>query len=137
MKVIWIWTQTGFAALGGFLGWYLGGASDFLYALVGFVAADYITGVLCAFVEHRLSSAVGARGIAKKVSIFVLVGIGHLIDAYVLRDGEVLRTALIFFYIANEGISLIENAAALGLPVPAILRNALEKIKDKSEEDEK
>lgn len=132
MKTIWAWTQTAFAAIGGFLGWYLGGLDGFLYTLIAFVAADYITGVLRAAVEKKLSSRIGARGIAKKVAIFLVVGVGHLIDTYLLGgEGAALRTAVIFFYIANEGISLLENATAIGLPVPEELKNVLQQLHGK------
>jgi len=129
MKDIWNWTQTAFAAIGGLLGWYLGGLDGFLYALIAFVAVDYITGVLRAIVEKKLSSRIGAHGIAKKVAIFLVVGVGHLIDIYLLGgEGAALRTAVIFFYIANEGVSLLENATAIGLPVPDKLKGALAQL---------
>jgi len=134
MKSIWTWVQTAFAGLGGFLGWYLGGLDGFLYALIAFVAVDYITGVLRAIVEKQLSSRIGAHGIAKKVAIFLVVGIGHLIDFYLLgSDGAPLRTAVIFFYIANEGVSLLENATAIGLPVPDKLKDVLAQLHGKDE----
>ncbi|MDY2940916.1 MAG: phage holin family protein, partial [Varibaculum sp.] len=110
---------------GGFLGWFLGGLDGFLYALIAFVAADYLTGVLAAIAEKRLSSSVGFTGIARKILIFTLVGLANLLDVYVLGAGAVLRTATIFFYLSNEGISLLENTTRLGLPVPAQLRETL------------
>jgi toxin secretion/phage lysis holin len=135
MKEIWTWTQTAFAGLGALLGWYLGGLDGFLYALIAFVVVDYITGVLRAIVEKKLSSRIGAHGIAKKVAIFLVVGIGHLIDTYLLGgQGAPLRTAVIFFYIANEGISLVENATAIGLPVPEKLRDVLAQLHGKDEQ---
>ena len=119
MKTIWAWTQTAFAGIGGVIGWYLGGLDGFLYALIAFVVVDYPTGVLRAIYEKRLSSRIGAQGITKKVAIFLVVGIGHLVDFYLLgSEGAALRTAVIFFYIANEGISLLENATAIGLTEP-------------------
>ena len=134
MKDIWTWTQAAIAAVGGMLGWYLGGVDGFLYALIAFAVVDYITGVLRAIVEKKLSSRIGAHGIAKKVALFLVVGIGHLIDAYLLGGtGAPLRTAVIFFYIANEGISLLENAAAIGLPVPDKLKDVLAQLHGKSE----
>lgn len=84
MKSIWVSIQVAFSALGGFLGWYLGGVDGFLYALIAFVLVDYITGVMCAIADKKLSSAVGFKGICRKVLIFVLVGIGNLVDVYVL-----------------------------------------------------
>lgn len=131
--------QTLFTTLGGVLGWYLGGWDGFLYALLAFVIADYITGVACALIDRQLSSSVGFKGITRKVLIFVLVGLANLLDIYVLGEGGVLRTAVIFFYISNEGISLIENAACLGLPVPKALRDALASLtgnKNPPEENE-
>jgi len=111
MKTVWNWVQAVFTAIGGFLGWFLGGLDGFLYALIAFVAIDYVTGVMCAIVDKKLSSEVGAKGIFKKVLIFVLVGVGHIIDSQVLGNGGAIRTAVIFFYLSNEGVSILENAA--------------------------
>ena len=133
MKSIWTGIQLSFSALGGFLGWYLGGMDGFLYALIAFVLVDYITGVMCAIVDKKLSSAVGFKGICRKVLIFVLVGIGNLVDVYVLGQEGVLRTAVIFFYLSNEGISFLENAGRLGLPIPQKLKDVLEQLHDKTE----
>ena len=119
--------------IGGFVGWYLGGFDGFLYALIAFVIADYITGVLAAISQRELSSAVGFRGIAKKLLIFVLVGLANLLDVYILGHAGVLRMATIFFYISNEGISLIENAVCLGLPVPKPFEKALAAIRDQAD----
>jgi toxin secretion/phage lysis holin len=131
MKTIWAWTQTAFAGIGGVIGWYLGGLDGFLYALIAFVVVDYITGVLRAIVEKQLSSRIGAKGIAKKVAIFLVVGVGHLADAYLFGgEGAALRTAVVFFYIANEGVSLLENATAIGLPVPDKLKDVLQQLHD-------
>lgn len=132
MKEIWTCIQVVITAIGGFFGWFLGGADGFLYALLAFVIADYITGVMCAIADKNLSSEVGFKGICKKVLIFVMVGIGHIMDTYLIGNGEVLRTAVIFFYISNEGLSLIENAAHLGLPIPEKLKDALEQLHNKS-----
>ncbi|GHV19040.1 holin [Clostridia bacterium] len=125
--------QAIFAAVGGFLGWFLGGLDGFVYALIAFTVADYITGVMCAIVRKELSSEVGARGIFKKIMLFVIVGLAHLIDVYLLGDGTALRTAAIFFYISNEGISLLENAAIIGLPIPEKLREILSQIRNKGD----
>jgi toxin secretion/phage lysis holin len=134
LKTIWAYTQSGFAGVGALLGWYLGGLDGLLYALIAFVAVDYITGLLRAVVEKNLSSRIGAKGIAKKVAIFLVVGIGHLIDTHLLGGtGAPLRTAVIFFYIANEGVSLLENATAIGLPVPEQLKNVLAQLHGKTE----
>ncbi len=135
MKEIWNWIQAAIAVVGGWLGWYLGGMDGFLYALAAFVVVDYITGVLRAIVEKKLSSRIGAHGITKKVALFLVVGIGHLIDTYLLGgEGAPLRTAVIFFYIANEGVSLLENATAIGLPVPDKLKDVLAQLHGKDGE---
>ena len=107
-----------------------------LYALLAFVVIDYITGIMCAIVDKRLSSAVGFKGIFKKVLIFAIVGIGHIIDTQVIGSGSVLRTAVIFFYMSNEGISLVENAGHLGLPIPKKLKAVLEQLHDRAEKEE-
>lgn len=137
MKEFWNVIQLVFTAVGGWLGWFLGGCDGLLYALIAFVTIDYITGVMCAFIDHSLSSEVGAKGIFKKVLIFLLVGIGHIIDAQVIGSGSVLRTAVIFFYISNEGVSLVENAAHLGLPIPTKLKDVLEQLHDRAEKEDK
>ena len=137
MKEIWNWIQIVFAAIGGGIGWFLGGADGFLYALIAFVVIDYITGVMCAIVDEKLSSEVGFKGIFKKVLIFILVGVGNIIDVQVLGQAGVLRTAVIFFYLSNEGVSLLENAGHLGLPLPAKLKAVLEQLHDRSEKEDK
>ena len=133
MKQIWTAIQTAFTALGGFIGWFLGGADGFIYALIAFVVIDYITGVFCAIADKSLSSEVGFKGICRKVLIFVLVGIGNIIDVYVLGDSSVLRTAVIFFCLSNEGVSLLENASRLGLPIPDKLKEVLSQLHDKGD----
>lgn len=135
MREIWSWTQIGLTAVGGFLGWFLGGVDGFLYALVAFIAIDYVTGIMCAIVERVLSSEIGYRGIFKKVLIFALVGVAHIIDQNIIGDGSIIRTAVIFFYLSNEGISIIENATRLGLPIPEKLRDVLEQLKNGGDKD--
>lgn len=135
MKEFWNVIQIVFAAIGGWLGYFLGGCDGLLYAVLVFVTLDYLTGVMCAITDHKLSSEVGFRGIFRKVLIFALVGIGHVLDAQVIGTGSVLRTAVIFFYLSNEGVSLVENAAHLGLPVPAKLKAVLEQLHDRAEKD--
>lgn len=137
MKELWTTIQLIFAGLGGWLGWFLGGCDGLLFALVAFVVIDYITGIMCAVVDKKLSSAVGFKGIFKKVLIFALVGVGHILDTRVIGAGSVLRTAVIFFYLSNEGISLLENAGHLGLPIPKKLKSILEQLHDRSEKEEK
>ena len=135
MKQIWTGIQIAFSALGGFLGWFLGGADGFLYALIAFVVIDYATGVLCAIADKNLSSEVGFKGICRKVLVFTLVGIGNILDVYVLGEAGVLRTAVIFFYLSNEGVSLLENSAHLGLPIPEKLKDVLAQLHDRSGKD--
>lgn len=127
--------QVSFAALGGELGSVLGGWDGFLYALVVFVVIDYITGVMCAISDKTLSSEVGFRGICRKVLIFFLVGVANILDVNIIGSGSVLRTAIIFFYISNEGVSLLENASHLGLPIPKKIKSVLEQLHDSSEEN--
>ena len=134
MKEFWNTIQLVIAAIGGWLGWFLGGCDGLLYALIAFAVVDYLTGIMCAIVDKKLSSAVGFKGIFKKVLIFVLVGIANILDVQVIGNGSVLRTAVIFFYISNEGISLLENASHLGLPIPAPIRNVLQQLRDRAEE---
>ena len=133
MKEFWNTIQLIFAAVGGWLGYFLGGCDGLLYALIAFVATDYITGVMCAISDKTLSSEVGFKGICRKVLIFLLVGIGNIIDVQVLGSPGVLRTAVIFFYLSNEGVSLLENAAHLGLPVPDAIKTVLEQLHDRSD----
>lgn len=137
MKDFWNVIQLIFSALGGWLGYFLGGCDGLLYTLLAFTAMDYITGVMCAVNDKTLSSEVGFRGICRKVLIFMLVGIANILDADVIGTGSVLRTAVIFFYISNEGVSLLENAAHLGLPVPEKIKTVLEQIHDRAEKEDK
>ena len=136
MKEFWTTIQVVFAGIGGWLGWFLGGCDGLLYALLAFVVIDYITGIMCAVIDKKLSSAVGFKGIFKKVLIFALVGVGHLLDTRVIGSGSVLHTAVIFFYLSNEGVSLLENATYLGLPIPQKLKSVLEQLHDRSEKEE-
>ena len=136
MKEFWNMIQMVFAAVGGWLGYYVGGCDGLLLALVAFSAADYLTGVMCAVSDRKLSSNVGFKGICRKVLIFLLVGIANILDVHVIGTGSVLRTAVIFFYISNEGVSLLENAAHLGLPVPEKIKAVLEQLHDRAEKTE-
>jgi toxin secretion/phage lysis holin len=133
MKEFWVSVQFIFAAVGGWLGWFLGGCDGLLYALLAFVVIDYLTGVMCAIADKKLSSSVGFKGICRKVLIFLLVGIAHILDTHVIGTGSVLRTAAVFFYISNEGVSLLENAAHLGLPIPGKIKEVLEQLHDRAE----
>ena len=135
MKEFWNAVQMVFTALGGWLGYFLGGCDGLLIALVVFAVVDYITGIMCAINDRKLSSEVGFRGICRKVLIFVLVGVANILDVQVIGTGSVLRTAVIFFYLSNEGVSLLENAAHLGLPIPEKLKDVLEQLHDRSDND--
>lgn len=136
MKEFWNGIQFVFTMIGGWLGYFLGGCDGLLIALVMFVVMDYISGVMCAIADKNLSSEVGFKGICRKVLIFILVGIANILDVQVIETGSVLRTAIIFFYISNEGVSLLENAAHLGLPVPEKLKVVLKQLHDKSDKEE-
>ena len=136
MKEFWNVIQAVFAAVGGWLGYFLGGCDGLLYALLAFVVLDYLTGIMCAIADKKLSSNVSFRGLAKKVLIFVMVGIGQLLDTQILGEAGVLRTAIIFFYMSNEGLSLVENAAYLGLPVPEKLKLVLQQLHDRNEKED-
>ena len=136
MKEFWNAIQMVITAIGGWLGYFLGGCDGLVIALVVFAAADYLTGVMCAISEKKLSSEVGFRGICRKVLIFIMVGIANILDVQVIGNGSILRTAIIFFYISNEGISLLENAGRLGLPIPEKLKMVLKQLHDKSEKGE-
>lgn len=118
-----------FTVIGAYIGWFLGGFDGLLYALVAFVVLDYITGLMVAILEKKLSSSIGFKGIFKKVLIFIFVGIGHIIDFYILQNGSAVRTAVIFFYLSNEGLSIVENAAKIGLPVPESLKKVFIELK--------
>lgn len=136
MKEFWNAIQMVLAAVGGWLGYFLGGCDGLLIALVVFAAVDYVTGVMCAVVDKKLSSEVGFKGICRKVLIFLLVGIANVLDTEVLKTGSILRTAVIFFYLSNEGISLLENAGHLGLPIPKKMKKVLKQLHDRSEKED-
>ena len=136
MKEFWNTMQFIFTVLGGWLGYFLGGCDGLLIALVAFVSIDYVTGVMCAVSDKDLSSRVGFKGICRKILIFALVGVANLIDVQVIQTGSILRTAVVFFYLSNEGVSLLENAAHLGLPIPKKLKEVLEQLHDKHNKEE-
>lgn len=136
IDLIWTKVQIAITALGGCLGYFLGGMDGLLIALLVFAVLDYITGIMCAIADRKLSSAVGFRGICRKVLIFALVGVGHILDTQVVGTGSALRSAVICWYLSNEGISILENAAHLGLPVPDKLRTVLEQLHDRKGKDD-
>ena len=123
-----------FAIIGGFIGGLLGGVDEFLYVLIVFMVIDYITGVVAAVSEKKLSSEIGAKGIIKKVMMLMIVMVANLLDANIIGSGNALRTMVIFFYLANEGISIIENAVVIGLPVPKGLEDVLMQLRDRNNE---
>ena len=120
--------QMAFAVIGGWLGFFLGGLDGMLIALIIFVVLDYVTGVMCAISDKKLSSEVGFRGIFRKVLIFMLVGVANIIDVHVVGTGSALRGAVVAFYLSNEGLSMLENAAHLGLPIPDKLKDILAQL---------
>ena len=133
MKEFWNTIQLVFAAVGGWLGYFLGGCDGLLIALVIFVTCDYLTGIMCAIADKKLSSEVGFKGICRKVLIFLLVGLAHILDTQILNETGILRTAVIFFFLSNDGLSILENAAHLGLPIPQALKDVLEQLHNRSE----
>jgi len=130
MKILWTSNQLTFAAIGGFIGWFWGGCDGLIYALITFVVIDYITGVMCAIVSKNLSSEIGFKGLFRKVLIFMLVGIANVVDMQIIGAGSALKIAVVFFYLSNEGISILENAAFLGVPIPDELKKVLKQIKN-------
>ncbi len=136
MKELWTHAQLLLTAIGGGLGYFLGGFDGLIFALILFVVMDYITGVMCAISDKKLSSSIGFKGICRKILIFTLVGLANIIDLHVIQTGSALRTASIFFYLSNEGISMLENAAHLGLPIPGKLKNVLEQLHDRANKEE-
>ena len=131
IDLIWAKVQIAITALGGWLGYFLGGMDCLMIALIVLMTLDYVSGVMCAIIDKKLSSAVGFKGICKKVFILMLVGVAHIIDLHVVGTGSALRGAVICFYMSNEGLSLLENAAHIGLPIPDKLRDILSQLHDK------
>jgi toxin secretion/phage lysis holin len=119
-----------FTAIGGYIGWFLGGLEGLVYALVAFIVIDYITGLMVAVLEKKVSSSIGFKGIFKKVLIFTFVGIGHIVDFHIIKNGSAVRTAVIFFYLSNEGLSIIENSVKVGLPIPEKLKEVFLSMKE-------
>ena len=131
IDLIWAKIQGAITVIGGWLGYFLGGLDGLMIALVIFVVLDYVTGIMCAIADKKLSSSVGFKGICRKVLIFLLVGVAHIVDLHVVGSGSVLRGAVVCFYLSNEGVSMLENAAHLGLPVPEKLKVILEQLHDR------
>ncbi|MBR3240578.1 MAG: phage holin family protein [Oscillospiraceae bacterium] len=135
IDLIWAKLQIAITGIGGWLGYVLGGMDGLLIALVVFITIDYITGIMCAVIDKKLSSAVGAKGIFKKVLILMLVGIANVIDVHVVGTGSALRGATVCFYLSNEGLSILENTVHLGLPVPEKLKEVLSQLHNREEKD--
>ena len=135
IDLIWTKVQIAITAIGGWLGYFLGGMDGLMIALIVLMTLDYISGVMCAIIDRKLSSAVGFKGICKKVFILMLVGVAHIIDLHVVGTGSALRSAVICFYMSNEGLSLLENAAHIGLPIPDRLKDILSQLHDKDRTD--
>jgi toxin secretion/phage lysis holin len=136
MKEVWNSIRVALSAIGGWLGYILGGLDGLLYALIAFTAIDYVTGVMCAITDRKLSSEIGFKGIFKKIITFMLVAVGHIIDQRLIGSGNAFRTAIICFYISNEGISILENAARIGLPVPKKLKEILQQLHCKENDND-
>lgn len=136
IDIIWAKVQMAIAAIGGWLGYFLGGIDGLLTALIVFMAIDYVTGLMCAVADKKLSSSIGFKGICKKVLIILLVGVAHIVDLHVVGTGNALRSAVVCFYLSNEGVSLLENAAHLGLPIPEKLKTVLQQLHNRDEHTE-
>ena len=136
IDIIWAKVQAAVAAIGGYLGYFVGGVDGLMTALLIFMALDYITGLMCAIADKKLSSAVGFRGICKKVLILMLVGVAHIVDLHVVGTGDALRSAVVCFYLSNESVSMLENAAHLGLPIPEKLKSVLAQLHGREDETE-
>ena len=134
IELVWAKIQTAITLLGGWLGYFVGGWDGMLIALVVLMALDYITGVMCAIADHKLSSSVGFKGICKKVFILMLVGLANIVDVHVVGSGNALRAAVICFYLSNEGVSILENAGHIGLPIPEKLKVVLEQLHGRKDE---
>ena len=136
IDLIWAKIQIAITAIGGWLGYFLGGIDGLMIALMIFMGLDYMTGVMCAILDKKLSSAVGFKGICKKVLILMLVGVANIMDVHVIGTGSALRGAVICFYLSNEGVSVLENAGRLGLPIPEKLKVILAQLHDKLPADD-
>ena len=136
IDIVWAKIQMAVAAIGGWIGYFVGGVDGLMTALLIFMALDYITGLMCAIADKKLSSAVGFRGICKKVLILMLVGVAHIVDLHVVGTGDALRSAVVCFYLSNESVSMLENAVHLGLPIPEKLKSVLAQLHGREDETE-
>lgn len=136
IDIVWAKIQMAFTAIGGWIGYFVGGVDGLITALLIFMVLDYVTGLMCAIADKKLSSAVGFKGICKKVLIIMLVGVAHVVDLHVVGTGDALRSAVVCFYLSNEGVSMLENAAHLGLPVPDKLKGILAQLHGRMDEQQ-
>ena len=136
IDIVWAKVQMAFTAIGGWIGYFVGGVDGLMTALLIFMVLDYVTGLMCAIADKKLSSAVGFKGICKKVLIIMLVGVAHVVDLHVVGTGDALRSAVVCFYLSNEGVSMLENAAHLGLPVPDKLKGILALLHGRMDEQQ-
>ena len=136
IDLVWAKLQMAIAAVGGWLGYFVGGVDGLMTALLVLMVMDYVTGIMCAVIDRELSSSVGFRGIFKKVLILMLVGVAHVVDLHVVGTGDALRSAVVCFYLSNEGVSMLENAAHLGLPVPDKLKDILAQLHGRMDEQQ-
>ncbi|MED4923607.1 phage holin family protein [Anoxybacillus geothermalis] len=120
----------GVSLFGSLVSLFVGSVDSFVVVLLALVIVDYITGIVASAMEGALSSQVGFRGIVRKLLIFVLVAAAHLVDVAIGWNMHLIRDAIVFFYIANEFISIVENAGRAGVPIPSVLRKAIQLLKD-------
>ena len=121
------------AILGTTFTWLFGFWDTALMVLICFMILDYIAGLNKAYINKQLSSSIGFRGIAKKSVIFIVLIVAVLLDRLIGAGQWFFRTLVCYFYIANEGISILENCSAIGLPIPDKIKLALEQLRDKEE----
>ena len=136
IDLVWAKLQMAFSVIGGWLGYFVGGVDGLMTALLIFMILDYVTGLMCAVADKKLSSSVGFKGICKKVLIVMLVGVAHVVDMYVVGSDNALRSAVVCFYLSNEGVSMLENAAHLGLPIPEKLKGIHAQLHNRDEKTE-
>ena len=136
IDIVWAKVQMAFTVIGGWIGYVGGGVDGLMTALLIFMVLDYVTGLMCAIADKKLSSAVGFKGICKKVLIIMLVGVAHVVDLHVIGTGDAMRSAVVCFYLSNEGVSMLENAAHLGLPVPDKLKGILAQLHGRMDEQQ-
>ena len=134
IDIVWAKVQMAFTVIGGWIGYFVGGVDGLMTALLIFMVLDYITGLMCAVIDKKLSSAVGFKGICKKVLILMLVGVANVVDIHIVGTGSALRSAVICFYLSNEGLSLLENAAHIGLPIPDRMKDVLAQLHGRTDE---